>query len=242
MNTKAVLVFCFFSVGVFSQEVCIQGKENYESNHYKEAIVALSQCLEINQANEQVADWLGKSYAHLKNWEAALAVYKRLVDAYPNNAEYHFLYGGMLGLYAKELNPLQSVRYISDIKTYLKKALHLDPKHIQARWALVQLYMELPFVAGGSKSTAKTYAQQLLAISPVDGHLALGFIEAFEKNWAAAEVHYQQAVNVGQSVTCFEKLIEVQLAQNKILAAKETLAKAYQVTKQEKFELQRQHL
>ncbi|WP_188458689.1 tetratricopeptide repeat protein [Psychroflexus planctonicus] len=233
------IVFFFlimlFSIHSWSQDNCSLGDEQYNNENYKTAIRSFQLCLKNNPKNQNAQYNLGKSYAKLENWEKASDVYERLVQNYPNNAEYNFLYGGSLGLYAKNLNPLKAVNYISDIKFYLKKAIELDANHIDARWALVQIYMELPFVVGGSKSTAEKYAEELLEISPIDGHLAFGFIEAYDENWSDAEKHYKKAVEVGQSETAFQKLIDVQLQQNKIEEVKTTLRKAYKITQKEQF-------
>lgn len=225
------LLLCLFVYNVIlSQDTCKEGLTFYEEEKYTNAISSLNECLRTNPNNEEANYKLGRSYASLEDWEKAAKVYEKLVSNYPENADYNFLYGGSLGLYAKELSPFKSVNYLSDIKFYLKKAIKLDPKHIEARWALVQIYMELPFIVGGSKSTAEDYANQLAKISPVDGYLAFGFIEAYEENWSDAEVEYKKAAEIGQSETTFKKLVEVQLKQGKINEAKKTLLEAYQVT------------
>ena len=232
----AFLFLSFFSIfNIWSQNHCQKGQDSYEAKNYNAAIEALQLCLKNNPENEDAQYHLARSYAELQQWEKAVDVYKILVEANPENAEYNFLYGGSLGLYAKRLSPLKAVGYISDIKYYLKKAIQLDSKHIDARWALVQIFMELPFVAGGSKSTAEDYADELLSISPVDGHLAYGFIEVYDKNWAKAEKHYKKAVKVGQSETSYQKLVDVQIQQKKMEEVKVTLREAYRVTQKEHF-------
>lgn len=236
----------FFSILCFTislaQNPCFVGENHFNSENYNEAIKHLELCLKDNPENEAIQHNLGQSYAKLEKWEQAAAVYQNLVEAYPTNAAYHFLYGGSLGLYAKSLNPLKSVGYLSDIKFHLKKAIELDSNHIEARWALVQIYMELPYLVGGSKSTAEAYAEELLKLSPVDGHLAFGFIETYDENWAKAEKHYKKAVKVGQSETTFQKLVEVQLKQNHTEEAKNTLREAYRVTQKEDFKKQLDNL
>lgn len=235
MNHISFFLLLLISSFSWSQSNCTLGQKQFDQEDYKNAIKSLELCLTSNEKNEEAQYILGKSYAKLENWEKASDVYEKLVQDYPNNAEYNFLYGGSLGLYAKNLNPLKAVNYISDIKFYLKKAIELDENHIDARWALVQIYMELPFVVGGSKSTAEKYAEELLEISPIDGYLAFGFIEAYDENWSDAEKHYKKAVEVGQSETAFQKLVDVQLQQNKIEEVKTTLRKAYKITQKEQF-------
>lgn len=223
-----LLVVAFIGNG---QDFCKKGEAFYNEGNYHLAIQSLSNCLEINSENEEAQYGLGRSYAELEKWEQAVDVFQKLVEANPENADYNFLYGGSLGLYAKSLNPIKSIGYISDIKLYLKKAIELDKEHIDARWALVQIYMELPFMVGGSKSTAKSYAQELLELSPIDGHLALGYIAVYQKDWGEAEKHYKNAVRVGQSETAFTKLVEVLIEQNKMQEAEKTLKEAYRVTR-----------
>lgn len=230
-----IIVFIFFPYLLNAQNSCDKGAIAYENENYKNAITLLKKCVQTNPDLEESVYLLGRSYAQLENWEEATKVYEKLVYKFPDNADYNFLYGGSLGLYAKSLNPLKSVKYLSDIKLYLKNAIELDPKHIDARWALVQIYMELPFIVGGSKSTAEDYANQLLKLSPVDGYLAFGFIASYDEDWSAAEKQYKKAVDIGQSETTFQKLVDVQLEQNKINEAKETLQSAYKVTKKEAF-------
>jgi hypothetical protein len=47
---------------------------------------------------------------------------------------------------------------IGEIKSHLKKAIKLNPAHIDARWALIELYIKLPIV-GGSETKALKYAK-----------------------------------------------------------------------------------
>ncbi len=239
MKLFITVIFTLFFSCAFAQDNCSKGEEAFTNENYKLAQEFLQTCFDNNPKKKQEVNFkLAQAYAKTENWKAAADAYKILLDSEPNNADYNFYYGGSLGLYAKYLSSVKSVTYISDIKYYLKKAIELDPNHIEARWALVQIYMELPFIVGGSKSTAEDYAQELLQISPVDGYLALGYIHFYEEDWEDAEEQYQKAVSVGKSKTCYQKLIDVQLKQKKIKEAKNTLKEAYQVTQVEDFKKQ----
>jgi len=242
MKTFSKYFFLLISLYSFAQDDCAKGETAFKEENYKLAQNYLKNCFDKNPNNSEVNFKLARSYAKTENWKAAAETYKTLVEANPNNADYNFYYGGSLGLYAKSINPVKSVTYISDIKYYLKKAIELNSKHIDARWALVQIYMELPFIVGGSKSTAENYAAQLLKLSPVDGRLALGYIYFYEEDWKAAEQEYKRAVAIGKSETCYQKLIEVQLKQNKLQEAKKTLQEAYQVTQVDAFKIQLEKL
>jgi tetratricopeptide (TPR) repeat protein len=198
-----------FSLVGFSQNSFEQGKKAFEEGDYKNTISVLTSVLKTSPSDKMTRDYLGQAYARLELWEESAEVNKTLVEDYPEDAEYHFRYGGALGLAAKEANPFKAVSLIDDVKFHLKKATELDPTHINSRWALLQMYLELPGIVGGSESTSRRYASQLETISPVDGALAFGYIERELANYNKAEMHYKKAVKLGQSVTTYKELAEL---------------------------------
>ncbi|MGB0949866.1 MAG: tetratricopeptide repeat protein, partial [Marinirhabdus sp.] len=110
------------------------------------------------------------------------------------SANYHFKYGGAMGMKALNISRIRAVTYIGDIKKHFETAARLDLNHIEVRWALVEFYMQLPGILGGSEKKAQKYASQLLKISPVNGYLANGYIAEQGKRPKDAEVHYKKAI------------------------------------------------
>jgi tetratricopeptide (TPR) repeat protein len=212
---KTLLFILLFSLVGFSQNSFEQGKKAFEEGDYKNTISVLTSVLKTSPSDKMTRDYLGQAYARLELWEESAEVNKTLVEDYPEDAEYHFRYGGALGLVAKEANPFKAVSLIDDVKFHLKKATELDPTHINARWALLQMYLELPGIVGGSETTSRRYASQLETISPVDGALAFGYIERELANYNKAEMHYKKAVKLGQSVTTYKELAELYKRFNK---------------------------
>ena len=92
------------------------------------------------------------------------------------------------------------------IKSSFLKAAELDKNHIDTRWALVELYMQLPGIFGGSKSKSLYYAEELENLSKVDGYLAKGYIYEYDNEPELAEKYYKMAIKEGGSLTCFNKL------------------------------------
>lgn len=206
---KSLLFIIVFPVVTFSQNSFDLGKKAFEEGNYEQAISELKKLLESKPSDKMTRDYLGQSYAKLERWEKSAEVNKTLVKDYPEDAEYHFRYGAALGLVAKNSNKFKAVSLLGDVKFHLKKAIELDPKHIEARWASLQMYLELPGIVGGSESTSRKYASQLTSISPVDGALAFGYIERELENYEKAESHYKKAVELGQSVTTYKELAEL---------------------------------
>jgi tetratricopeptide (TPR) repeat protein len=98
---------------------------------------------------------------------------------------------------------------LDDVKVAFKKAIQLNPNHIGARWALIEIYIQLPGFVGGSESKAKKYAEELLKISPVDGYLSKGHIEEYFKRYTIAEKYYLKAIEIGNSKTTYQKLVDL---------------------------------
>ncbi|NEV94761.1 tetratricopeptide repeat protein [Psychroflexus sp. YR1-1] len=206
---RTFLFIIAFPLVVFSQTSFEAGKQAFEDGDFKQAIPLLTRVLKQEPSHKTARDRLGQSYARLGLWEKSAEVYKTLVEEYPEHAEYHFRYGGALGLVAKEGGSFKALSLLGEVKFHLKKAIELNAKHIEARWALLQMYLELPGIVGGSESTSRDYASQLEKISPVDGALAFGYIERDLENYDKAEVHYKKAVELGQSVTAYKELAEL---------------------------------
>ena len=139
----------------------------------------------------------------------------------PTDANYYFKYGGVLGMKAKNANKLSALGMIPEVKSSFEKAIALNPKHIEARWALIELYLQLPGIVGGSERKARKYADELLTISPIDGYLAKGRVEVYFENYDKAEAQLLKAFEIGKSKTAYQKLYD--LYQNKLKDYKKAL-------------------
>ena len=110
---------------------------------------------------------------------------------------------------AKESNKFKALGMIDDIKGSFEKAIQINPNHIEARWALIELYLQLPGIVGGSERKADKYASELLKISPVDGYLAKGHIAEYFNRFKEAEKQYNKAIAVSGSKTSYQKLADL---------------------------------
>lgn len=173
--------------------------------------------------DKEALELLGDAYGYQKKWDEAIEYYKSLKGLENNNANYHYKYGGALGMKALTMSKLRALGAIDDIKSSFIKAAELDPNHIDARWALVELYMTLPGIVGGSKNKSMKYAYELEALSKVDGYLAKGYIYEYDDEPELAEKYYKMAVKDGGSVTCYEKLTNLYESQNEPEKAIETI-------------------
>ena len=205
---RPITYFIFFISGLlYAQDSFTRGESLYEQERYHEARKAFLDHLTQDPDHQKSREYLGDIACLDKDWDKALEYYEPLVEATPGSANYHFKYGGTLGMKALEVNKMRALGYISSIKHHLKRAAELDPRHVEVRWALVEFYIQLPGIIGGSEKTAMKYADQLLEFSPVDGHLCHGYIAEYSDRPKDAEYHYKKAISVGGSELTYDKLI-----------------------------------
>lgn len=171
-----------------------KGETFYKKEQFNKAKSLFENYLLENPKHKRTREYLGDIAGYNKDWDVAIDYFEDLVDEDPKNANYHFKYGGVLGMKALSISKIRAALYIGDLKQAFETAADLDPKHIEARWALVELYMQLPAIIGGSEQTSTKYANQLLQISPVDGYLANGYIAEYADRPVDAERLYKKAI------------------------------------------------
>ena len=213
---------------IFSQSIVIEVNQLFQQKQFVKAEEITSSYVLQNPNDLKVIELLGDAYGHQKKWDEAIKQYKKLVETSKNNANYHYKYGGALGMKALEVNKFKALGMIGDVKEAFLKAAELDPEHIEARWALVELYMQLPGIIGGSKKKSLKYADELEQFSRVDGYLAKGYIYEYDKESKLAETFYKKAIEVGGSLTCYDKLTNLYETEKEPQKAIANIEEAYE--------------
>lgn len=199
-----ILSLIFF---VLANDNDFQKAENYfKQEKYELAKPIFESIVKENPNNLQAIEYLGDIAGYAKKWDDAIFYYEKLKIAKPNTANYFYKYGGALGMKAKNSNKFKALGMIGDVRRAFEKAIELNPEHIEARWALIELYLQLPGIVGGSEKKATKYANELATLSKVDGFLAKGYIDEYFDRYDAAEKNYLKAHTVGNSKTTFQKL------------------------------------
>jgi len=224
---RLLLCLLLFSILCVGQSTYNEAETFIAQKNFNKAEFVLIDYVANNPGNLKAIELLGDAYGHQKKWDEAIKEYKKLVKAKPNTANYHYKYGGALGMKALTISKIRALGIIGDVKSSFLKAAELDPKHIDTRWALVELYMQLPGIIGGSKKKSFKYANQLEALSKVDGYLAKGYIYEYDDEPELAEKYYKMAINVGGSVTCYDKLTNLYEAEQEPEKAIETIEAAH---------------
>ena len=191
--------FFLFPVLIFSQSDFDKGEQLFREEKLEQAQVLLENVLATQPSNLKTIEYLGDIAGHNKSWDKAIGYYKMLKQLKPTEANYYYKYGGVLGMKATQVNKFKALGMVGEIKESFEKAIALNPKHIEARWALMMLYLQLPAIVGGSEKRAIKYSNELLKLSPVDGYLSKGQIEEHYGRYTSAETQYKKAIAAGST-------------------------------------------
>lgn len=203
---KISLLFLLVPLLAVSQTNYQQAEEYLKQEKFSKAKPIFDNYLKQHPGDRKTREYLGDIAAYQKDWDTAISYYEALVKDGKGNANYHFKYGGAMGMKAMSISRIRAVTYMGNIKRELEQAAKLDSKHIEARWALVEFYIQLPGIFGGSENKATDYAKELGSISKVDGYLAYGYIAEYSDRPQDAERYYKKAIEVGGSPHTYEKL------------------------------------
>lgn len=203
------IILFFLPIFVFSQTNFEKGEKLFNQRKYSEANVYFEDCLKSNKNDYKTIEYLGDIAGYHKNWDEAIERYKLLKEKFPKNANYHYKYGGAMGMKAKESNKFKALGMIDEIEESFKTAAKLDTKHVDTRWALVILYLELPAIIGGSEKKSQKYADELMNISKIDGVMAKGHIDEYFERYNSAEKYFLQSVSLTHSTTAYKRLINL---------------------------------
>ncbi len=203
---RVVFFTLLFPIMLLSQTNFDKGLQLMEAGKTDQARIMFESVLKENPSHIKSLEFLGDIAGQNKSWDKAILYYKKIKQLQPNNADYHYKYGGALGMKAKSTNKFKALGMIDEIKSSFEKATTIDSKHTQSRWALVMLYLELPGIIGGSETKALAYSNELMRLSLLDGYLSKGYIDEYFGRNLKAELNYSKAFELTKSKLAFQKL------------------------------------
>ncbi|MBF7090716.1 tetratricopeptide repeat protein [Flavobacterium sp. ALJ2] len=221
---QIIIIFLLFPTLFWSQTTFEKAKKLFEAKSFDKAEVLFKSALKENPSDFKSLEYLGDIASRNKRWDDAVGYYKKLKMVKPSVANYFYKYGGALGMKALEVNKFKAFGMIDEVREAFEWAIVLNPKHIEARWALIELNLQLPGIVGGSQAKAIEYSNELLDLSPIDGYLSRGHIDEYFKRYSDAERQYKHAIIVSKSKTSYQMLANLyQKKMNQPVKAKAVL-------------------
>ena len=125
----------------------------------------------------QLNDLLARNQVE-QAYETAL----RWHEAEPTNAQAAYWVGSTAGQMAMRSGMFKAMGFAKESRKGLEQAVELDPKNVEAQFALMQFYVMAPGMMGGDAEEAATIAQRIAALSQVDGLRAQAQLRASDKD------------------------------------------------------------
>ena len=160
------------------------------------ASIALIMVLAVTSASAQ-APQIDQARAALNRGDsdAAIGILQKTIAQYPQSAEAHFYLGNAYGGKAQSGGMLGGMTYGPKAMGEYEKAVALNPKHVEARFSLVEFYSYAPPMMGGSTDKALEQAKEIKALDPLVGHRAYAFVYAQQKKLDLARKEYSDAIS-----------------------------------------------
>lgn len=123
----------------------------------------------------------------VKRVDEAVKLAERCVEANPKAALCHNSLGGALGTKAISAGIMSAMGYATKIRDAFKTAIELDPKFTDARFNLMQYYLQAPGIVGGGKGKARDLAEDTAKVLPTAGALMRASLLLADDKTADAE-------------------------------------------------------
>ena len=169
------------------------------SGRVDEAIHILDAQVKASPSDAEANNLLCRAHFMLGEWDAAISACERAVNLKPQSSLYHLWLGRAYGEKADRASFMTAAGLAKKVRTSFERAVELDPKSSAARTDLGEFYTEAPGIVGGGKDKAHQQAEALMAFDPARGHWLLARIDEKNKDAAAAEREYREAISASHS-------------------------------------------
>jgi tetratricopeptide (TPR) repeat protein len=160
-----------------------------------DAIQLLEPATTADNRDAEAQQLLCRLALQLEQWDNAVKACEKAVALDGNNSDNHFWYGRALGEKADRVSFIKAYGLAKRVKAEFEIAASLDPRNAEALSALGEYYTEAPGIVGGGKDKAATVAGRLDDVDHARAEELRGHIAASNKDTAAAEQHFREAIN-----------------------------------------------
>jgi tetratricopeptide (TPR) repeat protein len=164
-----------------------------DAGHWKRARALIEPRFRTNPNDAAAAFILARVKMASGDVDGTLSMAERLVSLDPKNADYHYLLAAACGMKASRAGAFSQFSLARRFKKEAEEAIALDPRHVDARFALIEFHLQAPFVVGGDKKRVSELLDQISKIDASRGYLAQATIARREKRTDQLETLYKKA-------------------------------------------------
>lgn len=188
MKATALIWFLFYATAGLAAEQGLKEAVNlYNHGKYQQVIQLLSQPGD-GQNDVGVHFYLGRAHLRLRKLDDAIRELREAVRIDPNNGKYHLWLGRAYGAKASHVSFLSSSGWARKVAQEFENAVKLSPQDMEARFDLLEFYVEAPGMVGGGRDKAEVEAKEIAAANPAQGFRARARIFEQDKKWEEARL------------------------------------------------------
>ena len=186
------LFIVFYQISVFagSKEDLEKGIELFNVEKYAEAKEIFTNIVDKDSKNPEAWYYLGRLCFVDKEYDKAIKWFKKAVKLNKDSSEYHFWLGNAYGERIQRVGKIKQAFMATKWKKAWLKAVELDADNIDARFSLMQYYLNAPAIAGGSKEKAHEQSKEIKKRDPKMGHEAYINVYNAEEKYELVEKEY----------------------------------------------------
>jgi tetratricopeptide (TPR) repeat protein len=137
-----------------------------------------------------------RAYFAMEHWDAAVHECEEAVRMDGSKSDYHMWLGRALGEQASRSSFMSAFSQAKHSRAEFEAAVRIDPRNAEAMADLGEFYSSAPGVVGGGNDKARGLVDQLDKVDPARASELRGRIAESQKDYAAAEHEYKQAVAI----------------------------------------------
>jgi tetratricopeptide (TPR) repeat protein len=164
------------------------------SGRVDEALTALRGQIDAAPNDPLAHNLLCRAYFSLGQWDRGIADCEKAVSLAPDNSQFHLWLGRIYGEKADKAGFMTAAGLARKVRDEFEKAVHLNPRSVDARSDLAEFYLEAPGIVGGGRDKAQEQADSLLSLDPARAHWVNARIAEKKKDFTTAEQEYRAAI------------------------------------------------
>ncbi len=169
------------------------GVHLFENHKYAEAKSSLEAAIREDAKDARAANYLGRILLITGDLDRAVEWMEKAVAIEGQSSECHLWLGRAYGQKAVKASLLKQASLAGKVKKEFERASELDPDNLDARFGLIDFYLQAPGIMGGSVAKAKEQAQEIRKRDALRGYRAAGRVAEYEKEFDKALEEYERA-------------------------------------------------
>jgi tetratricopeptide (TPR) repeat protein len=188
------IMLLFLSSSLMAEDIN-QIEKLIDEGWWADAHSGLMEYLNANPDDPKANFFMGKTCFLIEDWESAEDYLDKAIKLDDSNSRYHYWLGNTKGMRAQQGGVLKAPGRAKACKREYERALELKPENIDARFGLMQYYMQAPGLFGGDKDEARLQADTIAYYDTLKGYLARATIfEHIDEDYPKTEKEYTEAI------------------------------------------------